>query len=60
MVGNKRTPHELGATKEPEFDPLTAALRLMHDSVANETIPDDFLILLDKIDAKMSAQKKIR
>ena len=43
-----------------EFDPLTAALRQMHESVANEPIPDDFLNLLDMIDAKMSASKKFQ
>lgn len=43
---------------DPHFDSLTAALRQMHDSIANEPIPDDFLDLLDKIDAKMMASKK--
>ncbi|XVO20997.1 MAG: hypothetical protein HEQ18_10750 [Sphingorhabdus sp.] len=43
---------------DPEFDSLTAALRQMHDSIANEPVPDDFLDLLDQIDAKISASKK--
>lgn len=43
---------------DPEFDSLTAALRQMHDSIASEPVPDDFLDLLDKIDAKFSASKK--
>lgn len=43
---------------DPAFDPVTAALRQMHDSIAGEPIPDDFMELLDKIDAKMSASKK--
>ncbi|WP_411291888.1 NepR family anti-sigma factor [Sphingorhabdus sp.] len=30
----------------------------MHDSIANEPVPDDFLDLLDQIDAKFSAHKK--
>ncbi len=40
------------------FDPITAALRQMHDDIANEPIPADFLALLDQIDAKMTALKK--
>ena len=42
---------------DPEFDSLTAALRQMHDSIANEPVPDDFLDLLDQIDAIISASK---
>lgn len=48
-----------GEAMDPEFDPLTAALRQMHDSIANEPVPDDFLDLLDQIDAKISASKKL-
>jgi Anti-sigma factor NepR len=40
------------------MDSVTAALRKMHDDIAAEPIPDDFMDLLDKIDAKMSASKK--
>jgi hypothetical protein len=50
----------IGEDMDFEFDPLTAALRQMHESVANEPIPDDFLNLLDMIDAKMSASKKFQ
>ncbi len=50
----------IGDDMNSEFDPLTAALRQMHDSVANEPIPDDFLDLLDMIDAKMAAFKKFQ
>ena len=42
----------------PAFDPITAALRQMHDGVANEAIPDDFLRLLDEIDERIAAQNK--
>jgi len=55
----KRGPNSIAANMDPNFDPLTAALRQMHDSIANEPIPDDFLDLLDQIDAKMSASKKL-
>ncbi|MBL0925375.1 MAG: hypothetical protein IBJ12_13040 [Sphingomonadaceae bacterium] len=43
---------------EGKGDPVTAALRKMHDEIASEPIPADFLALLDQIDAKMSATKK--
>lgn len=43
---------------EGASDPVTAALRKMHDEIASEPIPEDFLALLDQIDAKMSATKK--
>jgi hypothetical protein len=43
---------------DPAFDPITAALRQMHDDVAGEPIPDDFMRLLDQIDARVSATKK--
>jgi hypothetical protein len=32
------------------FDPIAAALRQLHESVAAEEIPDDFLDLLDQLD----------
>lgn len=63
LVGSgkgKQRLNPIGEEMNPEFDPLTAALRQMHDSVANEPIPDDFLDLLDMIDAKMSASKKFQ
>lgn len=56
----KQQLNAIGQDMDSEFDPLTAALRQMHDSVANEPIPDDFLNLLDMIDAKMSASKKFQ
>lgn len=54
---NKRK-RKAGEEMDPEFDSLTAALRQMHDSIANEPVPEDFLDLLDQIDAKISASKK--
>jgi Anti-sigma factor NepR len=38
-------------------DPIAAALKQMHDAVADEALPDDFLKLLDEIDAKIAAKK---
>jgi Anti-sigma factor NepR len=37
-------------------DPIAAALKQMHDAVANEELPDDFLRLLDEIDTKIAAK----
>ena len=54
----KGQPGFVGDGADYDFDALTAALRQMHDSIANEPVPDDFLDLLDQIDAKMSATKK--
>lgn len=42
---------------DPSFDPITAALRQLHDDVASEPIPDDFMRLLDQIDARISSIK---
>jgi hypothetical protein len=44
--------------EDAPYDPLTAALRQMHDDIAGEPIPLEFLALLDQIDEKMSALKK--
>jgi hypothetical protein len=38
-------------------DPIAAALKQMHDAVASEALPDDFLKLLDEIDTKIAAKK---
>lgn len=47
-----------GHGNAPTFDALTAALRQMHDSIVDEPVPDDFLDILERIDAKVSAKKK--
>ncbi len=38
-------------------DPIAAALKQMHDAVASEELPDDFLRLLDEIDTKIASNK---
>lgn len=43
--------------EDPSSDPITAALKQMHDAVASEALPDDFLKLLDEIDTKIAAKK---
>jgi hypothetical protein len=58
-LGSNKSKRQAGEAMDPEFDSLTAALRQMHDSIANEPVPDDFLNLLDQIDAKISASKKL-
>ncbi len=53
MSGKRpKQPAEKLKKPRPElaFDPIAAALRELHDSVAAEGIPDDFLQLLDKLD----------
>lgn len=42
---------------DPEFDPIAAALRQMHDGIAQEPVPDDFLKLLDQLDERLSDKK---
>jgi Anti-sigma factor NepR len=39
-------------------DPIAAALRKIHDAVLDESLPDDFLDLLDQIDQKIAAADK--
>jgi hypothetical protein len=41
----------------PGEDPIAAALKQMHDAVASEDLPADFLRLLDDIDSKIAAKK---
>lgn len=51
----KRRRDGLGCAKKAQpdlaFDPIEAALRQIHDSIASEEIPDDFLRLLEQLDA---------
>jgi Anti-sigma factor NepR len=54
--------HEKVAENNPELsgakldgDPISAALKKIHDAVADEPLPDDFLDLLEQIDRKISA-----
>ena len=44
--------------EEPDlaFDPIAAALRQIHDHVAAEDIPEDFLRLLDQLDDSQSRE----
>lgn len=39
------------------FDPVTAALQQLHQAVASEAVPDEFLRMLDEIDAGIAAAK---
>ena len=45
---------------DTRFDPVSAALKQMHEAVANEDLPEDFLKLLDEIDAKIAASKTLQ
>ncbi len=42
------------------FDPVEAALKQMHHAVATEPVPDDFMRILEDIDAKIAAAKNVR
>jgi len=42
---------------ETAFDPVAAALKQLHQAVASEALPDDFLRILDEIDAKIASAK---
>lgn len=39
------------------FDPVSAALQQLHQAVASEEVPEDFLRILEQIDAKLAAAK---
>ena len=39
------------------FDPVAAALKQLHQAVASEEVPADFLRILEEIDAKLAAAK---
>lgn len=40
---------------QADFDPVSAALQQLHQAVASEELPGDFLKILDEIDAKIAA-----
>jgi len=42
---------------ETAFDPVSAALQQLHQAVASEELPDDFLRILEEIDAKIAAAR---
>lgn len=58
MRESKRQARPFELKGDPTFDPITAALRQMHDEFASEPIPDDFMDLLDRIDKRFAASKK--
>ncbi len=39
------------------FDPVSAALQQLHQAVASEEVPEDFMRILAEIDAKIAAAK---
>jgi hypothetical protein len=42
---------------ETAFDPVSAALQQLHKAVASEELPEDFLRILEEIDAKIAAAR---
>ncbi len=45
---------------ETAFDPVEAALKQMHQAVATEDVPEDFLRILEDIDRKIAAAKTVQ
>ena len=45
---------------DTRFDPVSAALKQLHEAVAAEQVPEDFLRILDEIDAKIAARKSVQ
>ena len=39
------------------FDPVSAALQQLHQAIASEEVPEDFMRILEEIDAKIAAAK---
>lgn len=48
---------DLSKRKSSNFDPIGAALRRLHDEIANEPLPGDFLKLIAEIDKKIEQGK---
>lgn len=42
------------------FDPVSAALQQLHQAVASEDVPMEFLRILEEIDVKIAATKPSR
>ena len=57
MARNNRPKGPIMHVAEPAFDPVAAALKQLHQAVEREPLPDDFLRILDDIDAKIKASK---
>ncbi len=47
---------EANSMPDLAFDPIEAALRQLHENVASEEIPDDFMRLLDQLDDRASPE----
>jgi hypothetical protein len=46
--------------EDQDDDPISIALRRLHKTVVDESIPDDFLSLLAEIDRKIDVEKGIK
>ena len=38
-------------------DPISVALKRMHDAIVDEPLPEEFLALIEQIDAKIACRK---
>jgi hypothetical protein len=57
MANNKAPRGKKMHNLETAFDPVAAALKQLHQAVTNEELPQDFLRLLEDIDAKIAVAK---
>ncbi len=52
----KKTIIEAG--KDMTADPISIALKRMHDAIVDEPLPEEFLALIEQIDAKIAGGKQ--
>ncbi len=57
MAMNNRPKGTKMLATEPAFDPVTAALKQLYSAIENEPVPEDFMRILDDIDAKIKGAK---
>lgn len=55
--GGRKTSKPKQSSPEMAFDPIEAALRQIHERVAEEKIPDAFLRLLEQLDDEPKKRK---
>lgn len=57
MPKNQRPKGNRMPFSDAAFDPVAAALQQLHKAVASEPLPEDFLRILEEIDAKIAGAK---
>lgn len=46
------------AGQDMTADPISIALKRMHDAIVDEPLPEEFLALIEQIDAKIAGRKQ--